>query len=166
MTETAGRTEREIQAIALAAGRHVPVPGTCNLRDVGGYPTLAGGSLRWHTLFRSDSLHRLDARGVAGLAALGLHTIVDLRADIELSQSPSGTGGLPAVVKHIPVVRDPMTLPDLDGLAAEYHYMIDECGDAIGAVVKELCAPRALPALAAHGVTADELAALRSALAG
>jgi protein-tyrosine phosphatase len=146
--QTAGHTQREIQALALASGRHVPVPGTRNLRDVGGYPTLTGGSLRWRTLFRSDGLHRLDADGVAGLAALELHTIVDLRADIELERSPSATAGLPARVKHIPIVRDPTALPaDLDGIEAEYQYTIDERGDAIGAVVRELCAPHALPAL-------------------
>jgi protein-tyrosine phosphatase len=148
LRQYAGRAKREIQAIALANGRHIPVPGTYNLRDVGGYPTLAGGSLRWRTFFRSDGLHRLDADGVAGLAALGLHTIVDLRADMELEQSPSATAGLQAQVKHIPIVRDPTVLPpNLDSIEAEYQYMIDESGNAIGAVVKELCAPRALPAL-------------------
>jgi protein-tyrosine phosphatase len=148
LRQTAGGADREIRAIALADGRHIPVPGTCNLRDVGGYPTLAGGSLHWRALFRSDGLHRLDADGVAGLAVLGLHTIVDLRADIELEQSPSATAGLPAQMKHIPIVRDPTLLPaGLDRLDDEYQYMVDECGDAFGAVVRELCRPRALPAL-------------------
>jgi protein-tyrosine phosphatase len=146
LTRTAGRTEREIQDIALADGRHLPVDGTYNLRDVGGYPTHAGGSLAWRTLFRSDSLHRLDSHGVAGLAGLDLHTIVDLRADIEVEQRPSAVVGLPARVVRAPIVRDPIGLPPTD-LSGEYRYMIDECGDPIGAAVRELCAPGALPAL-------------------
>ncbi len=147
MTRTAGRTEREIQDIALAAGRHLGLDGTDNLRDVGGYPTHAGGSVAWRTLFRSDSLHRLGSHGVAGLAGLDLRTIVDLRADIEVEQRPSAVAGLPARTVRAPLVRDPTVLPPLAGLGEEYRYMIDECGDSIGAAVRELCAPGALPAL-------------------
>ncbi len=146
MRLTAGRTEREIQDIALADGRHLPVEGTHNLRDVGGYPTHAGGRVAWRTLFRSDSLHRLDSDGVAGLAGLDLRTIVDLRADIEVEQRPSAAAGLPARIVRAPIVRDPIGLPPTD-LRGEYRYMIDECGDPIGAAVRELCAPGALPAL-------------------
>jgi protein-tyrosine phosphatase len=147
LTGTAGRTEREIQDIALADGRHLRVDGTYNLRDVGGYPTHAGGSVAWRTLFRSDSLHRLDSHSVAGLAALDLRTIVDLRADIEVEQRPSALTGLPARIVHSPIVRDPTGLPPMTDLDAEYRYMIDECGNPIGAAVRALCAPGALPAL-------------------
>jgi protein-tyrosine phosphatase len=147
LTRTAGRTEREIQDIALADGRHLRVEGTCNLRDVGGYPAHAGGSVAWRALFRSDSLHRLDSQGVAGLAGLDLCTIVDLRADIEVEQRPGAVAGLPARIVRAPVVRDPAVLPPLADLGAEYRYMIDECGDPIGAAVRALCAPGALPAL-------------------
>ena len=147
MTRTAWRTEREIQDIALADGRHVRVDGTSNLRDVGGYPTHAGGSVAWRTLFRSDSLHRLDSHGVAGLAALDLRTIVDLRADIEVQQRPSAAAGLPARIVRAPIVRDPTGLPPMTDLSAEYRYMIGECGDSIGPAVRALCAPGALPAL-------------------
>jgi protein-tyrosine phosphatase len=147
LTRTAGRTDREIQDIALADGRHLRVDGTYNLRDVGGYPTHAGGSVAWRTLFRSDSLHRLDSQGVAGLAGLNLRTIVDLRADIEVQQRPSAVAGLAARIVRTPIVRDPTVLPPLTDLGAEYRYMIDECGDSIGAAVRELCAPGALPAL-------------------
>ncbi len=147
MPRTAGRTEREIQGIALADGRHLRVGGTYNLRDVGGYPTHAGGSVAWRTLFRSDSLHKLDNQGTAGLAALDLHTIVDLRSDIEVEQRPGAVGGLLVRIVRAPIVRDPALLPPLADLAAEYRYTIDQCGDSIGAAVRELCAPGALPAL-------------------
>jgi protein-tyrosine phosphatase len=147
LTRTAGRTEREMQEIALADGRHLRVNGTCNLRDVGGYPVHAGGSVACRTLFRSDSLHRLDNHGVGQLAELDLHTIVDLRADIEVQRAPTTGMGLPARIVRAPVVRDPTTLPPLSDLGAEYRYTIDECGDSIGAAVGELCARGALPAL-------------------
>ena len=37
--------------------RRIPLPGTLNLRDLGGYPTSDGGTVRWRTLLRSDALH-------------------------------------------------------------------------------------------------------------
>jgi len=40
--ETIGRT----LLIGSAPRRHIPLPGTLNLRDVGGYPTRDGGSGR------------------------------------------------------------------------------------------------------------------------
>jgi protein-tyrosine phosphatase len=131
----------------MADGRHLRVDGTENLRDVGGYPTQAGGSVAWRTLFRSDSLHNIDSQGVAGLAGLGLRTIVDLRADIEVEQRPSVLPGLSARIVRAPVVRDPTVLPPMADLGAEYRYMISECGDSIGAAVRELCMPGAFPAL-------------------
>jgi protein-tyrosine phosphatase len=146
LTQTAGRTEREIQDLALADGRHIQVGGTSNLRDVGGYPTQAGGTVRWRTLFRSDGLHRLDEHGVAWLAGLDLRTIVDLRADIEVEQAPSAVAGLPARVVRTPMVRDLSVLPVSD-LSSIYRYMVEECGDSIAAAVRQLCAPGALPAL-------------------
>jgi protein-tyrosine phosphatase len=121
--------------------------GTDNLRDVGGYPTHAGDSVAWRTLFRSDSLHRLDSHGLAGLAGLDLRTIVDLRADIEVEQRPSAVAALPVRTVRAPIVRDPALLPPLADLAAEYRYTIEECGDPIGAAIRELCVPGALPAL-------------------
>ena len=40
--------------------RRIALPGTLNLRDLGGYPVAGGGTVRWRTLLRSDALHRLD----------------------------------------------------------------------------------------------------------
>jgi protein-tyrosine phosphatase len=146
LTHGAGGTEHDIQRITWADGRHVPVPGTYNLRDVGGYPIEAGGSLRWRTLFRSDGLHRLGADGVAALGALDLRTIVDLRADIEVTEAPSDVAGLRAARLHVPMVRDLTVLPPTT-LADVYRYMIDERGESIGAAVRALSAPGALPGL-------------------
>ena len=42
------------------ADRVVPF-GTCfNFRDLGGYRAEGGAQVRWKTLFRADTLHRLD----------------------------------------------------------------------------------------------------------
>ena len=69
--------------------RRIALPGTLNLRDLGGYPAAGGGTVRWRTLLRSDALHRLDDAGRAVLAGLGLRTVIDLRTDEEVKAAPS-----------------------------------------------------------------------------
>jgi hypothetical protein len=191
LRQTAGRAEREIRAIALADGRHIPVPGTCNLRDVGGYPTLAGGSLRWRALFRSDGLHRLDADGVAGLAVLGLHTRPRaLPALVHCAGGRDRTGIVVALVLAVLGVPDELigldyslsdAYLDPDMAAAIGRFQATGLADKVtselltsqsGLILRALFRARSLGGgavdgyLAAHGVSPDELRVLRSVLAG
>jgi protein-tyrosine phosphatase len=138
-----------IRAIAADRGRHVPVPGTLNFRDTGGYPVSGGGFTRWQALLRSDALHRLDP-GAAGLiGALGLRTILDLRTSAETQIAPSpldDLAGRGALTMHISLIGE-----DMSALPAElgqiYDFIIDEQGLAIAAAVRSLARPGAFPAL-------------------
>lgn len=78
-------------------GRRVPLPGTHNLRDVGGYTTVDGREIRWRTVFRSDSLHRLSLPGQQELLAYGVQTVLDLRRDIEVQHWPNVFASSPDV---------------------------------------------------------------------
>jgi protein-tyrosine phosphatase len=133
--------------------RWIRLPGTTNLRDLGGYPGADGGTVRWRTLLRSDALHRLDDSGRAALAGLGLRTVVDLRTDEEVMATSSGpdrtASGLDGTVRtyHVPIF-DASAIGRLPPeLAAIYRYMIDDCGPAIAEAVGRLCAGNALPGL-------------------
>jgi protein-tyrosine phosphatase len=127
--------------------RRLPLPGTLNLRDLGGYRTSDGGTVRWRTLLRSDALHRLDDSGRVALAGLGLRTVVDLRTDEEAEQAPSALDGTGASVFHVPLFRAE-TLGTLQPeLAAVYRHMIDDRGTAIAEAVGRLSADGALPGL-------------------
>jgi protein-tyrosine phosphatase len=127
--------------------RWIRLPGTTNLRDLGGYPTTDGGTVRWRTLLRSDALHRLDDSGRAALAGLGLRTVIDLRTDEEVTASPSALDGTGAHTCHVPLF-DAAAIGRLPPeLAAVYRYMIDDCGAAIAEAVGRLCASNALPGL-------------------
>ena len=68
--------------------RHLPVLGTHNVRDLGGYPT-ATGPTRFRRLLRADALHRLDDAGIATLTEAGVTTVIDLRHGDELAHQPN-----------------------------------------------------------------------------
>lgn len=127
-------------------GRRMELGGTLNLRDLGGYPASGGGFVRWRTLLRSDALHMLDSGGFAALSGLGLRTVVDLRTQFEAQTAPSALDGLVVRREHISILSEDMRSLPLE-LDAIYRYMIDECGDAIAAAIKVLCAVDAPPAL-------------------
>ena len=64
--------------------RHISFEACFNFRDLGGYPTEDGRKLRWKTLYRSDTLHRLTASDAEVFAALGVQTVIDLRSGNEV----------------------------------------------------------------------------------
>ncbi len=127
--------------------RHISLPGTFNLRDVGGYPA-SGGTTRWRTLLRSDGLHRLDDAGRAALAALNIQTVIDLRTQEEAELAPSALGELlGARRRHIPVINGTAFNTLAPELSAVYRYMVHERGTTITAAISRLCAAGALPGL-------------------
>jgi protein-tyrosine phosphatase len=69
--------------------RHLPLEGTRNVRDVGGYPAAGGRRTRWRTLLRSDELTRLPRHARQELLDLGLRQVIDLRWPEELDHSPN-----------------------------------------------------------------------------
>jgi len=127
--------------------RWIRLPGTTNLRDLGGYPSADGGTVRWRTVLRSDALHRLDDSGRAALAGLGLQTVIDLRTDEEVMATSSGLDGTGVPTYHVPLFDAGAVGRLPPELAAIYRYMIDDCGAAIAEAVGRLCLGDALPGL-------------------
>jgi protein-tyrosine phosphatase len=81
--------------------RHLGWAGCANVRDLGGLPLLGGGSTRWRTLIRADSLDRLRPDGWAALTAYGVRTVIDLREADERSGSVNRPAGVSVV--HVPL---------------------------------------------------------------
>jgi protein-tyrosine phosphatase len=127
--------------------RHIPLPGTLNFRDTGGYPVAGGGSVAWRTLLRSGGLSRLGRAGTDMLAELGLRTVLDLRTsyEAELAPSPDLTGH-GTVTMHISLIGEDFTDLSAD-LGGVYDYIVDARGAAIGAAIRSLARPGALPGL-------------------
>jgi protein-tyrosine phosphatase len=87
--------------------RHITIPGTYNLRDIGGYATVDGRTTRWRTLLRADSLHALTEAGRRALLNLGVQTIIDLRRPAEVHRYPNVFAGLNEARYHnIPLFDD------------------------------------------------------------
>ena len=105
-----------ITAIATAvaddsAQRHVPLEGQSNFRDIGGYRTKDGKTVRGGIVFRSGELPRLTDADVAKLQRLGIKTVVNFLTELETKSR--GRDRLPNGTREIqqPIETD-------DGLAA------------------------------------------------
>ena len=125
--------------------RLVPLEGSYNFRDLGGYRGHDGRHTRWGRLFRSDALHELTVDDVAALRAVGLRTVVDLRTERELHAS--GRGPLepePVAFHHLAVVQEGVRgadraegeslaapAPPGDDLAERYLWYLDVGRDSL-----------------------------------
>lgn len=84
--------------------RHVPLQGTPNFRDLGGYEAADGGKVKWQHLYRSGSLMNLTDDDLDLLSGLGLRLVCDFRRDEERNESPSRLPeAAPPSVLHLPM---------------------------------------------------------------
>jgi protein tyrosine/serine phosphatase len=128
------------------AARRLTWDGCCNVRDVGGYATEDGATIRWRALLRADSLSRLTPAGRDALVSHGVRTIVDLRSmeEADLDVHPFGPNG-----SHVGQagyllwpVRDPADVElerefnALTGLLETYRFNLDRCAPRLAAVAR------------------------------
>ncbi|MDX3535246.1 tyrosine-protein phosphatase [Streptomyces sp. MB09-01] len=64
--------------------RQIPLQGAVNVRDLGGYRTWTGGTVRQGLVYRSDALSKLTDADVTTVSGLGLTKVVDFRIPMEL----------------------------------------------------------------------------------
>lgn len=79
--------------------RRLPLHGTSNTRDLGGYPC-AGGSTRWGSFLRSDNPHGLTEEDLRRLRAYGVSDALDLRSDDECALRPTPLVAANGFVSH------------------------------------------------------------------
>jgi protein-tyrosine phosphatase len=139
--------------------RHVEFEAAFNFRDMGGYPTAGGGALRWHTLYRSDTLHRLTDADAEVFAELGLRTVVDLRSVTELEDYGALRHRLDDVSwHHLPMLdnvrlapREPTEepRPEPEPVPPGHHYahIAAQFSGSIAEVFHVLARPQGLPAV-------------------
>jgi protein-tyrosine phosphatase len=72
----------------MTTSRALPVTGGHNLRDLGGYVTADGRTLKWRTLYRSGAIYSLTADDRSYMRQLGITAICDLRTPHERAHRP------------------------------------------------------------------------------
>lgn len=77
--------------------RVIPLEGTTNVRDLGGWPTRDGRRVKFGHVFRGARLARITEADRQSLQALGVRTVVDLRGADERAKLPNGSHGFTEV---------------------------------------------------------------------
>jgi len=134
--------------MTVDADRHVAFDHVFNFRDLGGYETVDGRSVRWRTLFRADGVHRMT---IDDIAPLGVRTVLDLRTPTELDERGRFTHDSVGY-HHLPILektwdREALNV-EVDAaefLAARYLEMLDEGAESIGRALHILADPSSLP---------------------
>jgi len=139
--------------VPVAVQRRIDLKGCYNFRDLGGYPTADGRSLRWRTLFRSDALHHLTSRDATRVRdVLGVKVAIDLRTTAETDAYPaSGVEGC----RHLPLLEEmkrtegPVVRVDRspEATAARYVAMLQTGGGRMAQALRVLARVDSLPAV-------------------
>ena len=85
--------------------RFIPMEGTLNTRDIGGYPAADGKQVVWGKIFRSANLAQISEHDVDVLTQRNIKTVIDFRGPKEARDDPDH---LPAGAQYInsPVMGD------------------------------------------------------------
>jgi hypothetical protein len=158
MTPTGSGVSAEAATPGQASGavRWIEFEGCANFRDLGGHVTATGEAVRYGRLYRSDTLESLTDDDHQRLEALGIATVIDLRAPGEIEKR-----GRLDLTRHrvrylhlplVDVVSDPATLdpaevsrPDFPVLG--YRQILADGADRLAVLLRTLVEPGAMPAV-------------------
>lgn len=79
----------QAQSTITPRERILTFAGSCNFRDIGGYQTRHGASVRWGRVYRAGVLSYFTAEDEPRLSGLGLKAICDLRRAEERQYEPT-----------------------------------------------------------------------------
>ncbi|MFD0023909.1 tyrosine-protein phosphatase [Streptomyces sp. NPDC058382] len=105
--------------------RHMEFERLHNFRDLGGYRTRDGRTLRWERLYRSDSLAKLQGADLERFRALGIRTVIDLRYpwEIEAKGRVPASDGL--VYVNLSVEHRPYDQAEIDPALDPWRFLAD-----------------------------------------
>jgi len=143
MKDTKPITGAPADMSAPKASRFIDLEGCFNFRDLGGYATTDGRSVRWGQLYRSDALHHLTRHDVARLREqLGIRDVVDLRSTIEVRSEGRGALAHETVrYHHLPLFDAETRASDAvasTSLADSYFLLAQFAMQPIGRVINTL----------------------------
>jgi protein-tyrosine phosphatase len=139
-----------------ALRRFVELDGVFNFRDLGGYRTTDGRTVRWRRLYRADGLGRLTPEDVEAIRPLGLRTVLDLRSQRELDERGRfPVEDHPVTFHHLSVLDQTWdqeqahreALPAHEFLHRAYTAMLVDGRERFARAFELLAEPGALPAV-------------------
>jgi protein-tyrosine phosphatase len=83
--------------MSASPARHLNLSGASNFRDLGGYPTSDGRTVRWRQIFRSNHLGHLTGDDATILRELGVRSAFDFRGAEERT---AALCGMPEITVH------------------------------------------------------------------
>jgi protein-tyrosine phosphatase len=81
--------------------RHLNLEGASNFRDLGGYPTIDGRTVRWRQIFRSNHLGHLTTADIDIVRGLGVRSAFDFRGVEERAVAVCGVADI--AVHSLPI---------------------------------------------------------------
>ncbi len=94
--------------------RHLALEGAPNFRDLGGYATADGHTVKWGTFYRSDNLAHLTDADLEKVSALGLKLVCDFRSEPEKADEPDRLPAVnPPAVAAFPIGAESFMVKDL-----------------------------------------------------
>jgi protein-tyrosine phosphatase len=119
-------------SISDTRSRLVSLHGGCNFRDIGGYPTQSGRTVRWGRVYRAGVLTYFTDRDHGTLHGLEVRAICDLRRAEEREREPSAWphGANQQRPEHLHW-DDGVNTPTIRGFAAQRPYTAAGVFDAM-----------------------------------
>ena len=167
-----------------APERHVALDGQANFRDLGGYQTIDGRTVKWGEVYRSGELPRLSDEDVTKLEDLDIRTVVSFLTEKEVAAR--GPDRLPANTVEVELPMEAGNLGDLLAVVVEarktgdfskvppdinpniHRRLMVEAGEYYAALLREIADPASRPLVfhCSHGIhrTGTASAILLSAL--
>ena len=164
--------------------RHVALDGQPNFRDVGGYQTGDGRTVKWGEVYRSGELPRLSDEDAAKLEEMDIRTVVSFLTEKEVEAR--GPDRLPANTVEVALPMEAGNLGDLTAVVNEarktgdfsqvppdinpdiHRRLMVEAGEYYAALLREIADPASRPLVfhCSHGIhrTGTATAILLSAL--
>jgi protein-tyrosine phosphatase len=136
--------------------RRIDFEGSFNFRDLGGWRTTDGRSVRWQRLYRADSVHLMTEADVKRAHEdLGVRTLIDLRSEMEVQFGSVGAlGELVTSRIHAPVTSRAVDAPvaaaqsadrSPEAMVEQYLGILDHSSDLVVEAVEALSSDEALP---------------------
>ncbi|QOZ25611.1 tyrosine-protein phosphatase [Bradyrhizobium sp. CCBAU 51753] len=107
--------------------RHLNLSGASNFRDLGGYVTHDGRTVRWRQIFRSNHLAHLTEQDIAVVRGLGVKSAFDFRGVAERAEALCGMTDV--TVHSLPV--EPTVVAALRAIAETRPLSKDDAVDVM-----------------------------------